>query len=362
MQEPWNSLISGIRALDLLHWALIGLNLVLMLFAPLVLRLLGGSKEKRGMSVHIFRALNLLILLTLLFSQVLLPVLGDSLFTRLIAIFVAAYIYYLLFHVLSWFIKRRFGRQREVEDEIVWVETYNSRVLTLLAAVLVSVIGIISLIQILGYTSLLQAGGVVGFIGVLLALTQGAWAPDIISGLVILNSRLFEEGDVIELREPGDILGVVFKTKVFHSELLDLVGNHRIVLQNARVRGMTIRNYSRFASARGLREQMRFKIGYDVPAARVGRLFDSAFEHAVADKDIAIEEQYPLELRACEAGDYAVEWCLFYYTKDVRNMLKTRQLFLGVILEAAAREGIGLATPVLYAPPPLSAPTGAVDS
>jgi len=146
----------------------------------------------------------------------------------------------------------------------------------------------------------------------------------------------------------------VFKTKIFHTELLDLVGNHRVVLQNSRVRGMTIRNFSRFASARGLREQMRFKIGYDVPAASIQALFDGAFEQAVADKDIAIEEQYPLELRACEAGDYAVEWCLFYYTKDARNRLKTRQLFLAVILETAAREGIGLATPVLYAPPPLS--------
>ncbi len=342
----WESVWAGIQQLGIGYWLLIALNLLLMLFAPLVVRLLGG--EARGISVHIFRVLNLLILLTLLFSKILLPLLGHSSMTRLIAVLVAIYIFYLLFHVLAWFIKRRFGRLREVDGRETWIETYNSRVLTLLAGVFVAIVGIIAVVQILGYTSLLQAGGVIGFIGVLLALTQGAWAPDIIGGLVILNSRLFEEGDVVALDESGKLLGVVFKTKVFHSELLDLVGQHRIFIANSRIRQMTIHNHSRFASARGLRQRLSFKIGYDVAPERVEHLFATAFEGAVADKEIAIEEQHGHETLPCEAGDHAIEWCLYYYTKDARALLATRQRMLRLVIELAAEQGIGLATPVLW--------------
>ncbi len=341
----WDHLWAGIQQLGVSYWLLIGLNLLLMAFAPVVVRLLGG--EARGLSVHIFLALNLLILLILLFSKILLPLIGHSSLTRLIAVLVALYIFYLLFHVLAWFIKRRFGRQREIEGREVWVETYNSRVLTLLAGVLIAIIGIIGVVQILGYTSLLQAGGVIGFIGVLLALTQGAWAPDIIGGLVILNSRLFEEGDVVELGEAGDLLGVVFKTKVFHSELLDLANQHRIVIGNARIRGMIVRNHSRFASARGLRESLSFKIGYEVPPERVEILFERVFARAVADDAIAIEAQHGHETLPREAGDHAIEWCFYYFTKDSRSILTNRQRILRLVIEEAADQGIGLATPIL---------------
>ena len=61
------------------------------------------------------------------------------------------------------------------------------------------VMGLIACVRILGFDSLLEAGGLLGVMGVFLALTQASWAPDIISGLVILNSRMVEEGDVLQL-------------------------------------------------------------------------------------------------------------------------------------------------------------------
>jgi small-conductance mechanosensitive channel len=149
-------------------------------------------------------------------------------------------------------------------------------------------------VRILGFESLLEAGGVIGFIGVLLALTQGAWAPDIISGLIILNSRLMEEGDVVEFWDGTDkIIGIVFKTKVFHTEILDLADNHRTMVQNSRLRTITINNLSKFASAKGLREELRFNIGYDVPESKVQGLFLAAFDAAIQDSEIAIEASHP---------------------------------------------------------------------
>ena len=76
---------------------------------------------------------------------------------------------------------------------MVYAETYNARVLSMLLGVVIFAITFIANVRILGLDTWLEAGGVIGFVGVILALTQSAWAPDIISGLVILNSRLVGE-------------------------------------------------------------------------------------------------------------------------------------------------------------------------
>jgi len=99
--------------------------------------------------------------------------------------------------------------------------------------------------------------GAIGFIGVMIALTQAAWAPDIISGLIILNSNVFEQDDIIEISIEGrTIVATVFRTKVFHTEILDLVNNHRIMMRNVKIRDTVIHNLTKFASAKGLREIM----------------------------------------------------------------------------------------------------------
>jgi small-conductance mechanosensitive channel len=169
-----------------------------------------------------------------------------------------------------------------------------------------------------------------------------------ISGLIILNAKLIDEGDVILLEGEGELLAVVFKTKLFHTELLSLANNHRVMIPNARLRMMTIQNLSKFASARGLRESMSFKIGYDTPSTKIKELFEGAFQEACEVAQLPLLTQHPLEVHVVDTGDFAVTWRIFYYTKDVKHLLKTRQIFLELIHERALREGVSLATPILY--------------
>ncbi len=328
--------------------SLIVMNTFLLIFSRQILeRFSHNGANQSGRRLHIFRAANLLVLLFILFHNLFLPLAEHSWVTRVLVSLLVLYLGYLGFHIVDYLIKKRFGREREVSGSKVVSETYNSRVLSLIGAVSIFIVVLISVVRILGFDSLLEAGGVIGFVGVFLALTQGSWAPDIISGLIILNSRLIEEGDVIELCEDGGLIGTVFKTKVFHTEILNLVNNHRIMLQNSRLRGMTIHNLSKFASARGLREELRFNIGYAVGEGLVRELFQAAYEEAVQNSDIPVEEQYPVEVRAAEAGDYAVQWSVFYYTKDVKSLLSTRHYFMATILRHAEEREISLATPVL---------------
>ncbi|NOX42355.1 MAG: mechanosensitive ion channel family protein [Gammaproteobacteria bacterium] len=264
------------------------------------------------------------------------------------AIIVVLYLSYAGLHLLQYFIRRRYGKTREIEGVSQPIETYNSRLFSIFASAFVFIIAFVSIIRFLGFDSLLEVGGAVGIVGVFLALTQNTWAPDMFSGLIILNSSMVEVGDVIEFNDGDRTLGVVYKTKVFHTEILNLINNHRIMIKNARLREQTIHNLSKFASAKGLREQLHFKIDYAEDETNVRKMFQAAFEIATKIENTDIESQYPIEIGIVETGDHAVEWCVYYYTKNVKGIIATRQYFREEILKTSKQMNISLATPLRH--------------
>ena len=337
--------------LDVIDYVVVGINLLLMFYAKqIVLKIYGeNSVEKNVLQrVHILRALNLFIILSFGYYHLYSSENENSIAIKLVSMFLVIYFGYLFMYISRYFLRSKYGRVREVDGEKVSIETYNSRLLSLLVGIFVFVIVLLSIINVLEFDSLLEAGGVIGFIGVFFALTQNAWAPDIISGLVILNSGMAEEGDVIELNDESASIGVVFKTKMFHTEILNLINNHRIMLKNTKLRELTIHNLSKFASARGLRESMHFNVAYEVGLNDVKAMFEAAFEKSKEDNDIPIEYQFPLEIGVVDTADHAVEWAIYYYTKDVKNLIKTRQNFREAVLNVANEHNISLATPLSH--------------
>ena len=291
---------------------------------------------------------NVLALLLVILNVVFLPLSDHSWFTKTLSALLITSGAYLSDSLIDVFLLRRFGKAKSAEGEqTVYLETYRSRLTSLVATILISVSALIMVVRVFGFESMLEAGGVIGFVGVMLALTQGAWAPDLISGLIILNSGLVEEGDVVEL-DGGELIAAVFKTKLFHTELLNLANNHRVMIPNAQLRQQTINNLSKFASAKGLRESLSFKIGYDCPSAKIKAMFEAAFKEACEAHALPLLSQFPLEIRVIDTGDYAVTWRIFYYTKEVKSLLSTRQRFLELIHERALKSEISLATPILY--------------
>ncbi len=350
LEQLQQLLVDNLASLGDTARVLLVVNLVLLVFSrPLLKFLLKGRDEEKGGSkkLHIFRAVNLFILLFVLFSQFLAPHLDKHWINRLLGVMVISYLAYLLSHVMDYVINNKFGHKHQLNGEERISATYRSRLISLLLNLFITLIAVIAVVQSFGFESMLEKG-VIGFIGVMLALTQGAWAPDLISGLVILNSNLVEEGDVIEFRDGETILGSVFKTKMFHTEILNLKNNHRIMIQNARLRSMTLHNLSKFASARGLRESLKFNVGYDISCSKVEEMAEQAFRKLDESGETAIESKLPVVIRITNAGDYAVEWTLFYYTKDVRHLLRTRQAVMRAMFEASKEMHLSLATPLLY--------------
>ncbi len=330
------------------HYLIIAVNLLLMLLARSLILKTGGKLTERQIDfrVNVLRVLNLAILMAVCYNAFYSG--GDSgrgFAVRLISILVVLYLAYLASNIASYVMRRRYGKINNSNDGVQISDTYHSRMLTLVVSTFIGVVALIAVIRLAGFSSMLEAGGVIGFVGVFLALTQQAWAPDIISGLVLLNSDMLSEGDLIELGDSNPILARVFKTKIFHTVLIDVVNNHRIMVSNSKLREQTIHSLSKFASAKGLRERLVFKIGYDTGTNKVKTLFNEAYENIISHGNSSIDDSHALEIRVLDTGDHAVEWGIFYYVKEVNGIIAVRQQLLEEVLETSHRHGISLSTP-----------------
>ena len=337
---------------DAFSYMVLGVNTLLLIFAPQIVNLLyhnhQNSKDTSGVKrkVMIFRALNLLFIISYGYYRFFQDKDSKSMILHILAVLAIIYFAYLAMHLAHLFLVRQYGKEREIKGKKRYISSYQTRLLSFFSSIFIGILALISIIRLLGFDSVLETGGVIGLIGVFLALTSSIWAPDIFHGLIILNSDMLSEGDVILFNDDEQIYGLVYKTKIFHTVILNIVNNHRIMIRNSKLRSFTVHNLSKFASARGLRENLKFKIGYDVNTSQVKDLFETVYVLAKEDSGIALEDQYDLEYGIINTGDHAVEWQFYYYTKDVEKLMVTRQRLLKLMLETAIKKGISLATPL----------------
>ena len=335
------TLLGYFEPIDLLT---IGISFCLFIAATPICRWLNDD-DGLLTRISMMRVLNFLIIVAIILKAVLS---NDSTWLlKATQCLIVIYFAVLVTQIINFFIRRRFGRVHQTKNKLTISDTYSSRGLSLIVATVVAIIAIISCLRLMGLNSLLEAGGALGVIGLVLAMTQASWAPDIISGLIILNSRFCQDGDVIQFNMDGkETVASIFKTKLFHTECLDLANNHRVMIRNAKLRDYSVQNLSRFASARGLRECLLFNIDYKHSEQEVKAMMDRAFKR-IDDLEDVREEQHETEVFVNETGDYAVTWAVYYYIKDIKRLLKIRQLFRSYILAESVKSNISLATPVL---------------
>lgn len=345
----WTFLHKYLLLLSLWDIIALAINLLLILFArPLVRNISSASLPEKSLKlrINLLRGLNFIFLVVYSYDNLYRAAGGSGTGITIISILAILYTANISNFLMQYFIHRHYGKQREYSGTTHYIETYKSRLLSILAAIFISLVAVISIIHQMGFDSLLEAGGVLGVIGVVLGLTQGSWAPDIISGLIILNSDMFEEGDIVEF-EDGTV-GRVYKTKLFHTEVLNIVNNHRIMIRNAMLRDKIIHNLSKYASIHGLRECLTFNIGYDVSTDAVKKMFAEAYDDAL-DHQIPIEPQSCPEIKVLETGDHAIKWGIIFHVKKVEQIVNIRREFRETILKKSEEKGISLATPITHA-------------
>ena len=355
-----------------IHAIVLIVNLGLFLLVRPILGLIdsGGDQDKR---VKIFQTLNILVFVLHVIDLVLLSASNnyENYFIRvglsLIAIYVGLFVQSFGSHLS----KRRFGTEKIFDGNSVFVDSYSSRLVDIIFLAVVIVTMIYALIKIWGADSMLETTGIFGILAAFMAFTSNIWAPDIISGLIILNTQVLEDGDVVVVDGYPDEY-IISKVTLIYVILYDIRNNHRTLIRNSQFTQSKIDNLSRVASTDGIRQALVYNIGYPSISAsdeelrqkqllsfqnRINRLFEKVQQQCVEKKDIAVSERRAFEWALTSAGDYALQYTLWFYLEKLPTTKVTstvRKHFVGtrykvneLVYYQSVVEQIELATPML---------------
>lgn len=356
----------------LAHILIFVVNLSLLVMARPILNLVESNRDNEP-KVRIFNALNILVLILHALDLVLLRLSANyenaliNIGMSLMSVYAGVFCY-----TLSCFLsRRRFGHEKEMDGKTIYLDTYSTRLVDLLLLFSIVLTVIYSLIKIWDADSMLEATGIFGIIAALLAFTSSIWAPDIISGLIILNTEILEDGDVVVVDGFPDEY-IISKVTLVYVVLYDVRNNHRTLIRNSQFTQRKIDNLSRIASTDGVRQALKYNIGYPAVTAstredraadleefhgKIDRMFEKAFEECSDEKDIKINPKREFEWALTNAGDYALEYTLWVYLERIPNTKVTatiRRHLMGTlykvnkaIFSSSVAENIDLSTPTL---------------
>lgn len=354
------------------HISIFIINISLFIFAKPLLSLIEKGKDKPN-RIRIFKALNLLVLLLHIIDLIVLRTSSqyEGYFIRVGLSLMTIYAALFSYSLCAFFARKRFGKQKQVDNQMIYLDTYSTRVVDLILLAIIALTAIYSLIKVWGADSLLETTGIFGITAALIAFTSSIWGPDVISGLIILNSQMLEDGDVVIVDGYSDEY-IINKVSLIYIILYDVRNNHRTLIRNNRFIQSKIDNLSRVASTDGIRQALVFNIGYMpteglTPEERhqnlkafklsINRMFNRAFEECKNNPDIKINNNKSFEWAITNTANYALEYTLWVYLEKVPNTKVTgtiRKHLIGTtysindaVYTAAIAEDINLETPML---------------
>lgn len=347
-------------------------NILLFVFAKQFVDFIDPDRDNEN-KVKILRTLNILVL-ALHGADVLLRAVNYSYQNYFINVGISLMVIYGSLFVYSFLcavLRRRFGIEKSLDGNVTYLDSYSSRIIDIVLLFFIVLTTIYTLIKIWGADSMLETTGIFGIIFAFLAFTSSIWAPDIISGLIILNTEMLVDGDVVLVDGHPDEY-VISKVTLIYVILYDVRNNHRVLIRNNQFIRNKIDNLSRIASTDGIRQAITYKIGYpDIGdstkeerkksvtefKSNVDRMFMSAEENCTENPEITINEGRKFEWAMTNAGDYALEYTLWVYLEKIPNTKitgKIRKHLMGSVYKineavytASIIEGIDLSTPAL---------------
>jgi len=356
----------------LAHAAIFAVNIILFVFArPLLDIVESGKDNESDARVKILRSLNVLVLILQAINIIILGADSDyeNYFIKAGLTLMAIYVGLLAYSISSYFLRKKFGTEKEFDDHIVFIETYSSRLVDLMLLVFSVIATIYFMILIWGANSLLETTGIFGIIAAFLAFTSNIWAPDIISGLIILNTQMLEDGDVVVIDGYKDEY-VINKVTFVYVILYDIRNNHRTLIRNSRFIQSKIDNLSRIASTEGIRKKLLYHIGYpDTNRAtaeereealnqfnqKIDKVFTKAFEACCDNEKVKINSNKEFEWALTNTGNYALEYTVWIYLERIPNtkvtstirkhLMQTIHRVNEAIFTAAVIENVDLSTP-----------------
>lgn len=189
-------------------------------------------------------------------------------------------------------------------------------------------------------SSAFQGAGI--FVGVLAALGSSAVATNVISGLMLIYTRAFREGDRVEI---NGVIGVVQDSALLVTRVLT-PRNELVSIPNATVIGASITNYS--LAEREIQRPVALAttitIGYDVPWRQVHALMLAA-----ADSVPGICADPAPRVLQTSLNDFHISYELDACVRDVDRYRETLSELLAALQDQFAAADVEILSPGYHA-------------
>ena len=255
---------------------------------------------------------------------------------------------YLIWQFTHSLILKKYGRKREVEGSSIYVESYTSNNLKLIALLLLGITTGLIFLNIWKLESWLQTTSFLGALAVLIFTTKDYWLKDFISGIILISNGNIERGDVLRIPDEN-ILAIVLETRTTLTLLRDVTRNHNITIPNSMLLNKQVEILTTDAR-KGIYDYVEFNIGYEThPDAAVAYLLD--VWKSACKITSAINSDREGIIKLIDNGDHAVTWRLLYNLKAEHEIINARNAVKLAAFELQDEHGVKLPTPLTHAFP-----------
>lgn len=184
--------------------------------------------------------------------------------------------------------------------------------------------------------------GVSVFAGLLLTLGSAGMVNQMMSGLVVVYSRMMKPGDMVKV---GEVSGQVTELGFLSTKVRTPTG-HEVTLPNAILTGTAVSNFSRFDPKAGPVVSTAVTIGYDTPWRQVHALLELA-----ASRTPGIDRSAPPSVIQTALSDFYAEYQLRCRIERVEDRLQVLSDLHARIQDAFNEFGVQIMSPHFVAQP-----------
>ena len=319
------------------------INLLILIFGKQIINHL--SVQTVGAAppqLRLLRILNAVLFLTYLFAVAFQFQLGSNIsHTGLLVLLT-----YLIWQLTHSIILKKYGRKREVEGTSIYVESYTSSNLKLIALLILGVISGLVFLNLWKLEWLLQTTSFLGALAVLIFTTKDYWLKDFISGIIVISNGNIERGDVIRIPDEN-ILAIVLETRTMLTLLRDVIRNHNITVPNSLLLNKQVEILTT-ESRKGIYDYVEFNIGYETDSEKARAYLLDAWKRA-CKITATINPEREGNIMLVENGDHAVTWRVLYNLRFEHEIATARNAVKLAAFELQDEHGVKLPTPLTHA-------------
>ena len=321
------------------------INLLILIFGKQIINHL--SVQTVGAAppqLRLLRILNAVLFLTYLSAVAFQFQLGSNIsHTGLLVLLT-----YLIWQLTHSIILKKYGRKREVEGTSIYVESYTSSNLKLIALLILGVISGLVFLNLWKLEWLLQTTSFLGALAVLIFTTKDYWLKDFISGIIVISNGNIERGDVIRIPDEN-ILAIVLETRTMLTLLRDVIRNHNITVPNSLLLNKQVEILTT-ESRKGIYDYVEFNIGYETDSEKARAYLRDAWKRA-CKITATINPEREANIMLVENGDHAVTWRVLYNLRFEHEITTARNAVKLAAFELQDEHGVKLPTPLTHAFP-----------